>query len=88
MVVSALLGVSAVRNEHTNSYLGWRRESSQIPLRNSGFSGISGVAGSGEVRRECVILDSTQDPRQTQKDAVCSKHGAANLRKGLADEKW
>jgi hypothetical protein len=32
----------AVRNEHTNSYLECSRESSQIPLKDSGFSGIFG----------------------------------------------
>jgi hypothetical protein len=39
MVFSEVFGVSAVRNEHTNSYLGWRMESSQIPLKDSDFSG-------------------------------------------------
>jgi hypothetical protein len=46
MVFSGVWRGSAVRNGHTNSYLDWRTTSSEIPLKSSGFSGISGVAGS------------------------------------------
>jgi hypothetical protein len=42
--------VATIRNEHTNSYIDRRKESSRIPLKNSVFSGISvllEVASSG-----------------------------------------